>query len=89
MSKVQKTPKAKSEMRSDYDFDYRRARPNRFASKFHKNVVTVLLDPDVAKVFDNSDSVNTLLRSVISAIPKGRRAKAHGARDRSRRKSHA
>jgi len=31
--------------------------------------VAVLLDPDVATVFQSSESVNALLRSVISAMP--------------------
>jgi len=34
-----------------------------------ENAVAVVLEPDVAKVFDSSDSVNRLLRSVISALP--------------------
>ncbi len=57
------------DVRSEYAFDYAKARPNRFASRMGANVVTVVLEPDVAKVFDNAESVNRLLRSVISAIP--------------------
>jgi len=57
-------------MRSEYRFDYTRARPNRFAQQLQGKVVTVVLEPDVAKVFDSSESVNRLLRSVISAVPK-------------------
>jgi hypothetical protein len=34
--------------------------------------VAVVLDPDVASVFQSSESVNTLLRSVISALPESR-----------------
>jgi hypothetical protein len=34
-------------------------------------MVAVVLDPDVAAVFKSSESVNTLLRSVVSALPKG------------------
>jgi len=56
-------------MRAEYEFDYREAKSNRFASQMTADVVTVVLEPDVAKVFDNSESVNRLLRSVISAIP--------------------
>jgi hypothetical protein len=32
--------------------------------------VAVVLDPDVASVFGSSESVNSLLRSVINALPK-------------------
>ena len=57
------------DMRPEYRFDYRRARPNRFAGHVPANAVAVVLDPDVTTVFDSSDSVNSLLRSVIKAMP--------------------
>jgi hypothetical protein len=56
-------------MKSEYRFDYSESRPNRFASRLKRNVVAVVLEPDVAEVFDTSESVNRLLRSVISAVP--------------------
>ena len=56
-------------MRSEYRFDYSRAKPNRFASQAGRDVVAVLLEPDVAAVFKTSESVNTVLRSVISVMP--------------------
>ncbi len=59
------------DLRAEYRFDYRRAKPNRFASQFKPGSVVVVLDPDVASVFRTSESVNGLLRSVISAIPEG------------------
>lgn len=57
------------DMRAEYRFDYRKARPNRFASRMKGSTVAVVLDPDVASVFQSSESVNSLLRSVISAFP--------------------
>jgi hypothetical protein len=63
------TSRTDEEMRSEYRFDYGEARPNRFASTLKKRRVAVLLDPDVATVFQSSESVNALLRSVISAMP--------------------
>ncbi len=57
------------EMRSEYRFDYRQARPNRFAAAFRKGTVAVVLEPDVASVFGTSEAVNALLRSVIAALP--------------------
>ena len=57
-------------MRLEYKFDYTRARPNRFAARMQRKVVAVVLEPDVARVFDSSESVNLLLRSVISTVPK-------------------
>jgi hypothetical protein len=65
-------PKPKSaadDLRPEYDFDYSRAKPNRFSERFQAGSVAVVLDPDVASVFRSSESVNTLLRSVIAALP--------------------
>jgi hypothetical protein len=58
------------EMRREYRFDYRKARPNRFAPLMKGGTVAVVLDPDVASVFRSPKSVNSLLRSVIEALPK-------------------
>jgi hypothetical protein len=57
-------------MRREYRFDYRRARPNRFAPLLKDGTLAVVLDPDVAAVFGSSETVNSLLRSVIKALPK-------------------
>jgi hypothetical protein len=57
-------------MRGEYQFDYRKSRPNRFASLMKGGAVAVVLDSDVAAVFQTSESVNSLLRSVITALPK-------------------
>jgi hypothetical protein len=59
-------------MRKEYRFDYRRAKPNRFAEKMSKGVVVVVLEPDVAAVFKSSEAVNALLRSVIAALPESK-----------------
>ncbi len=57
------------DIRGEYQFDYRKARPNRFAALMKGSTVAVVLDPDVASVFQTSEAVNSLLRSVISALP--------------------
>jgi hypothetical protein len=57
-------------MRREYQFDYRKSRANRFASMMKGKTVVVVLDPDVASVFRSPESVNSLLRSVITALPK-------------------
>jgi hypothetical protein len=72
MSKTSRKPRKsrpESKLRAEYTFDYSRSRSNRFASRMRENAVAVVLEPDVAQVFDSSDSVNRLLRSVISALP--------------------
>jgi hypothetical protein len=63
-----------SELRTEYTFDYGQGRSNSFAPRMGENAVAVVLEPDVAEVFDSSDSVNRLLRSVISAFPTTRTA---------------
>jgi hypothetical protein len=53
----------------EYDFDYSKARPNRFADKMNQDSLVVLVDPDVAKVFNTPEAVNNALRAIIHAIP--------------------
>lgn len=57
------------ELRPEYDFDYRQARPNRFAGKVDKSRVVVMLDPDISEVFTTPESVNTFLRALIQTMP--------------------
>ena len=73
MSSRRGSPK-RDEMRREYRFDYRKARPNRFAPLMKGRAVAVVLDPDVASVFRSPESVNSLLRSVITALPKQAKA---------------
>ena len=54
------------DLRAEYDLDYTRSRPNRFAAETRGTVVAVALEPDVAAVFGTSESVNRALRSMIS-----------------------
>jgi hypothetical protein len=54
-------------LRSEYEFNYSRSRPNRFASRLGPQTVAVVLEPDVAQVFDSSRAVNKSLRSAIAA----------------------
>jgi hypothetical protein len=79
MSKTPRRAKTSGDVRPEYVFDYGGSRPNRFAPQPGEHVVAVVLEPDVARVFDSSESVNHLLRSVISALP-GRRRQARGTR---------
>lgn len=56
-------------MTSEYRFDYRKAKRNRFAAKMKNEPLVVLIEPDIAKVFTSSDQVNNALRALISAMP--------------------
>jgi len=61
-----------TELREEYRFDYTKAKPNRFAGQPGEHRVIVVLDPDVAAVFETPDSVNEVLRALIKTMPKPR-----------------
>ena len=53
----------------EYRFDYRKAKPNRFADQPRESGVVVVLDSDVSEVFTTPDSVNEILRPLIKTMP--------------------
>ena len=57
------------ELRDEYDFDYTKAKPNRFAKPLPSGGRIVYLEPDVAKRFTDSDEVNRLLKAIMEAMP--------------------
>ena len=57
-------------MRDEYQFDYNKAKPNRFASQIGQDQLMIVLDPDVAAVFKTSESVNQVLRAIITSMSK-------------------
>jgi len=78
-SKVIRSPVQEDELRPEYDFSKMKSKPNRFAAPLKAGGALVVIDPDVAKTFPDSASINTVLRSVIKAVnPKrgGRRSAA-------------
>lgn len=79
MKKTQ-TPKpdndATTDMRPEYHFDYQKAKPNRFASRVGKKRMVVTLEPDVAEVFTEPETVNDVLRALIRTMPPTSRRKA-------------
>ena len=60
---------AADDLRPEYNFDYRKARPNRFAGRVDKSQVVVMLDPDISEVFTTPESVNAILRALIQTMP--------------------
>lgn len=61
-SKKKKT----DELRPEYDFDYSRAVRGKYYSRLlEEGSNVVILDPDVAKAFHDSASVNEALRSLL------------------------
>jgi hypothetical protein len=73
MSAREERRRVRETMRREYRFDYSRAKPNRFARQMSRGVVAVVLEPDVASIFKSSEAVNSLLRSVIAAMPESKR----------------
>ncbi|MGH9947071.1 MAG: hypothetical protein ACRD6X_07735 [Pyrinomonadaceae bacterium] len=53
------------DLRLNYDFDYSKSKPNRFAEKYNKMVCRVGLEADVAEEFPTEESVNDALRDYI------------------------
>ena len=53
------------DLRPHYDFDYSKAKPNRFAGKYNEMVRHVGLAPDIADEFPTEESVNEALREYL------------------------
>ncbi len=63
------------DMLPEYDIDYSRSRPNRFVAEATEHGRTVVLEPDIARVFTSTEAVNQVLRALIRTMPK---IPAHG-----------
>ncbi len=64
-------------IKTDYELDYTKAKPNRFANLVRKKTVLIPLEEDVAKVFNSPSQVNDMLRAIIKAIPKKAKKRRH------------
>jgi hypothetical protein len=62
------------ELLPEYDFDYSKAKPNRFATGDLAADLQVVIDADLAKVFSTPEAVNHALRSLIAAMPEGKQS---------------
>ncbi len=66
------------ELREHYDFDYSKAKPNRFAVRLGHDSLMVALEPDVAAIFPTTESVNDTLRAIaalLASMPQGKLAR--------------
>ena len=52
------------------EYDFSRARRNKYASRYAKGAMVVTLDPDVAVVFRGARAVNEALRTLARAMKK-------------------
>ena len=71
-SRTKPRTKQPDPLEAEYRFNYGEAKPNRFAGRIPKGSVAILLDPDVARVFKRPESVNAVLRALMTTMP-GRR----------------
>jgi hypothetical protein len=74
--KKQRT-KARAVRRVDIDeilpeYDFSRARPNKYASRYAEGSVVVVLEPDVASVFPGAAEANDAPRALAGIIRKQR-----------------
>lgn len=56
------------ELLPEYDLDFSKSKPNRFAAKYQQMQRTVVLDSDIAENFPSSESVNEALRFLVRII---------------------
>ena len=73
-SKTTSNPEDEFEMRDEYDF--RGGVRGKYAERYARGTNVVLLDPDVAEVFPDSDAVNRALRALAGIIKERSRASA-------------
>lgn len=74
--------KNNNDINNEYNFDYSKAKANRFANIVKEKTVLVPLENDVAEVFRTPSEVNDALRAIITALPqkiyKKRKSHVHG-----------
>ena len=64
----------RDELRPEYDFDYSIAVRGKYYKRFlEEGANIVVLDPDIAKAFGDSSSVNEALRSLLNLARSTRR----------------
>ena len=72
MSPPKTKRKRPDQPRPEYQLDYAVSKPNRFAVRIPEGALAILLDPDVAQVFNNAESVNAVLRALMATMPQPR-----------------
>ena len=64
--KVKSSKQPSDDLRPEYDFDFSKGERGRYASRLKvEGSNLVLVEPDLAKAFPDSASVNAALRSVV------------------------
>ena len=63
------------------EYDFSRAAPNRYASRYAAGSAVVVLEPDVAAAFPSSGEANEALRALAGIILKRRSRRPASRRD--------
>lgn len=80
----QKTVDLTDDLRPEYDFDYSQAERGRHYKRLLKEGANiVVLEPDIAKAFPDSATVNSALRSLLEVARLATGAGKHVARTKS------
>lgn len=58
------------ELRPEYDFDFSQAVRGKYYQQYQQSSNIVVLDPDIAEVFHNSEEVNKALREFLQRADK-------------------
>jgi hypothetical protein len=64
----------------DREIDFSKARPNPYFVAYHGPKVIRVLEPDLAEIFPDSDSVNAALRTIANAAARTPRQKVSARR---------
>jgi len=76
-----KTESSRDELRSEYRFDYSKAVRGKYYRRLLKEGANVVvLEPDIAKAFQNSAAVNDALRSLLEVTRSTRHLTARSRR---------
>ena len=67
-TKKAKVSRLADDMPAHIEFDYSKAKPNRFANR-KKEQMVVALDSDITRVFRTPEEVTNALRALIKAYP--------------------
>jgi hypothetical protein len=67
MKETRKASSDRDTMRPEYDFSG--GVRGKYAGRFPRDVITVVLEPDVAAAYPDSKAVNRALRAILDAAP--------------------
>ena len=67
------------------EYDFSRAQPNKYASRYSAGSIVVVLEPDVAAAFPSAGQANEALRALAGIIQKHRPRRTASGRNSTQR----